>query len=254
MFYNPPLEVQDMQRVQSLFVMPTRGQPPSQPASNHTTHHTARLAPIEMMAPSLHLNPKASPPVIPAGGGVCGGGSRPSPAALFDYQSVLVAYLWVVPVGYILCGLWTCTCTLMAPGYIHVCGHLLCPIWTLVLGLHAAAFLALDGPVWAWGGVLVATLFPFVVQLSHARFTSFYFLVFAAFASGRFWQTLHGVAFLAVGVCWFGLLSACVLSAIIEDHHRIQLGIVGFFAIAAASISSGCSLHKLTLRVSASHY
>jgi hypothetical protein len=250
MLPHPAIELRDVQRAQSLFVMPTRGHAPAVAQSAG-----ARLAPIEMLASSLHLNPKAPPPVIPS----IGNATRPLLPLLapldHHHSAALLAHLWAVPAGYALCGLWTCTCSLMAPGYIHVCGHLLCPVLTLVLALHAAAFLALDGPVWAWGGVLVATLFPFVVQLSHAGSTFAYFLVFAAFASGRFWQNLHGAAFLAVGMCWFGLLSACVLSSFMEDHHRVQLGVVGFFAVAAAFVSSWFTLHKLALRVSASpHY
>jgi hypothetical protein len=230
------------------------------PTPKEMASFVTRLAPIEMAAPSL-TSPPTLPLSTPRGALVLplhNNNSDPTKASASQPLSTAAVGQsiqgWTIPLAYVACGLGLCLCNILVPDGIVGCLHILCPIWTLVLGLHAAAFLALDGPVWAWGGVLVATLFPFVVQLSHASFTSFYFLVFAAFASGRFWQTLHGVAFLAVGVCWFGLLSACVLSAIIEDHHRIQLGIVGFFAIAAASISSGCSLHKLTLRVSASHY
>lgn len=277
---HAPIEMADSHRAQSLQVPPMAANSsaaaharssvssffsPLQAASQQPSQCASRLAPIEMMAPSIHMVFKAGVAAVmmptTASSSKHSGGQphhcQPSQKALpatLDLPRAIPPPLWFIPVGYVLCAAWFSTCTLMAPGYLHVCGHTLCPAWTCVLLCHSAAFLLVWGDsAWACYGLLVACLFPCVVVLSSAAVVALYLLVFAAFASGCFWRTLHGPAFLAACVCWFALLSGFILSLCVREHVTVQLGVMGLFALTVACIASACSLRKFSLLATVSH-
>jgi hypothetical protein len=257
----PALEVQDVLKVQALFVVPSSGSSSRAPAPSHAKPAAAssglqRLAPIEMAAQSIHLAPASQTPSSFVLGGKKEQALPPAPhqgRVLKDPEAglgyPLHAKPWVVgtgvvvPLAYTCCGLTLCLCHLLAPGYMHACALLLSPVWTLTLALHAAGMMG--DFVWFWLGVLTILLLPFVILNSHLLFVAFYLAVFAAFGSGRFWMNLKGLPFLAVGLCWFGLASSLVLSVVLQDQPAVQLGVACFFALAAASISSS-SLPKLS--------
>lgn len=267
--FHAPIELADVHRVQSLLVLPAPASSyprnnacapvftnsSSLSSSHNHQQHGSRLAPIEMMAPSIHMVLKAGPPVIPKHSPhhlvASSAAATPSMTGALIDGPTLVPPLWVIPVGYILSAIWFSTCTLMAPGYLHVCGHTLCPLWGVVLLCHAAMFYVVFGDTtWACFGLLVLALFPSVVVASNSWVVSLYILVFAAFASGHFWKTLHGLAFIAVCVCWFALLSVFVLRAFVQEHMLVQMGLMGLFALAIAVIVSLFGMRKLSLRVS----
>jgi hypothetical protein len=230
------IEVHDMARLRPLLVMPSASRRPITPAE--LAVFNARLAPIEMAAPSLHLMPrecalllsptaKQSPPLSSL---------EPPAGELPQYA---------LPGVYGACGLALCLSNLLVPDGVAACVQLLGPVWTLALALQA---LADPDPAWRWLGGLAGLLLPFVVLLRDPLFVCFYLGVFAAFASGRFWDALHGPAFVLVCACWFGLLSACALS-VLANHPRAQLAVATFFALAAAIVSSGARFGKLRLSV-----
>ena len=221
------IEVHDLARLHPLLVVPSASRrPPVTPAELAVFH--ARLAPIEMAAPSLHLlhgepSSSARPPLA----------AKADPDPPLAAPPLLAAY--AVPGLYAACGLLLGLCNLLVPDGVGACVLVLCPAWTLALALHA---LADPDPAWRWLGLLSAQLLPFVVLLRDPLFVGFYLAVFAAFASGRFWAALHGPPFVLVCACWFGLLSACALS-VLAPHPRAQLSVAVFFALAAAIVSSG---------------
>ena len=274
--FHAPLEVADVHRVQSLLVLPTSCSSHARSSGTSMFSHAqtaapqtqcpSRLAPIEMMTPSIHMVLKAGPPIIPKHSGghgsvgmndnglqLLGSSSGAVGGRIMDCSRTMPP-LWVIPVGYVLSAMWFSTCTLMAPGYLHVCGHTLCPAWTAVVLCHAMAFLVVWGDsTWACFGLLVALLFPCVVVMASTAVVTMYLLVFAGFASGYFWKTLHGAPFLAVCVCWFALLSGLILSLCVREHAMVQVGVIGLFALAVAAITSMYSLRKFTLLVTVSH-
>jgi hypothetical protein len=261
----PALEVQDVLKVQALFVVPSSGsssRAASCPAKHAASCGLQRLAPIEMAAQSIHLAPAAQSPSSFVLGGRKEQAVLPSAApgrVLKDPEAGpgwqppakpwVVSTGLVVPVAYTCCGLALCLCHLLAPGYMHACALLLSPAWTLTLALHAAGMMG--DFVWFWLGVLTILLQPFVILNSNLLFVAFYLAVFAAFGSGRFWMNLKGLPFLAVGLCWFGLASSLVLSVVLQDQPAVQLGVACFFALAAACISAS-SLPKLCFTLLAS--
>lgn len=268
------LELADVLRVQSLFVLPSsRHTAPQPPTLLH------RLAPIEMAAQSIHL----APPVQTRGASLL---SMPPPLnrltssavdlerqqhqqqehghacqcpprfcrvadpmpILTPAKQLTLRPAWLVPVGYACCGLALCLCHVLAPGYVQQGGILLAPPWTLVLALHAVAQ---NDAVWFWLGLCTALLLPSAIILAHhdLLFAGFYLVVFAVFASGRFWQTLHGPPFLLVSLCWFGLASSLALGIAMQDHHPgSQFAAAAFFALAAGSVSAS-RLRKISLTV-----
>lgn len=263
--FHAPLEVADVHRVQSLLVLPCSSSPftAASNASVQPAHNGNRLAPIEMMTPSIHMVLKSGTPVIPKHSSASAnsnglGAAHGLPASttggsLPHLDGKIVPPLWVIPMGYIVCAMWFSTCTLMAPGYLHVCGHTLCPLWAAVLLCHAAVFYVVwRDAVWACFGLLVLAIFPGVVVVFNSWIVSVYLIVFAAFASGHFWQTLHGATFIAVCVCWFALLSVFVLKTFIQEHALVQMGLMGLFALAIAVIASLFGMRKFALQVSVS--
>lgn len=271
--FHAPLEVADVSRMQSLLVLPCSSSSSSASAqapyarslscsAAGQSHHANRLAPIEMMAPSIHMVLNSGTPVIPKHSSVGGASGQGSSSAGQAPASGMMPYffegkslppLWAIPVGYGVCALWFSTCTLMAPGYLHVCGHTLCPLWAAVVLCHAAAFLVVWGDTaWACLGLLVLAAFPSVVLAFNSWVTALYLLLLAAFAGGYFWRTLHGTTFIVVCVCWFALLSVFMLRCFVQEHVLVQMGLMGFLSLAIAVIASFCSMRKLTLRVSVS--
>jgi hypothetical protein len=227
------LEMKDISR---LLVVPSRKKPVSQ---TEMAAFNARLAPIEMSAPTVHL----------------AGCLQKTPAAKQELAEPLISAsthregvhipCWVLPGAYAACGLILLMCTLLVPDLIVPCVHVLSPVWSVALLLHALA----DGePAWAWLGCLTGALLPFVLLVREPLFVCFYLAVFAAFASGRFWRTLHGPAFVLVCVCLFGLATACVLS-VLADHPRAQLSVAALFALGAGIVSSAARFGKLHLSV-----
>lgn len=222
------IEVQDMEAMQSLLVMPSQHRPPS---SREMAAFASRLAPIEMSAPSISAG--ASHP------------AKPPREEARAPQKQLAVHGWSIPLAYAACGLALCLCNVLVPHGLVACAHALCPLWTLALAAHAVAS---NEPAWLWFGALVGLLLPFVLLVKDALFVGFYLVVVAAFGSGRFWLALHGPAFLAVCVGWFGLGAACVL-AVLSEHPRAQLSVAAFFALACAIVSSACRFGRLVLRV-----
>jgi hypothetical protein len=143
------------------------------------------------------------------------------------------------------CGLLFCLCNILVPHGVVACGHVLCPLWTLTLAAHAVAS---GDAAWMWLGALVGLLLPFVLLVRDALFVCFYLIMVAAFGSGRFWAALHGPAFVAVCVGWFGLAAACVLAAL-TDHPRAQLSVAAFFSLACAIVASTARFRRMVLRV-----
>lgn len=284
---QPALELADVLRVQSLFIVPSSSsrQAASQPsASSSTLMH--RLAPIEMAAQSIHLAPPVQSrgssssssllnlPPPPSqnrlsaaadlerqqkqpGDTVCqcpprfcvsDPASATGPIILPPTKQLTLRPACLVPVGYACCGLALCLCHVLAPGYVQQCGILLAPPWTLILALHAVAQ---NDTAWFWLGLLTTLLLPSAIILAHhdLLFAGFYLVVFAGFASGRFWQTLQGPTFLLVSLCWFGLASSLALGIAMQDHHPgSQFAAAAFFALAAGSLSAS-RLRKISLTV-----
>jgi len=225
------VEMQDVSNVHAMLVVPS---PRRVPTAKEVAAFVSRLAPIEMATPSISSVHPAPPARVP----------RDEPAAGPRHITVQG---WGIPLAYAVCGMVLCLCNILVPDGVVACAHVLCPVWTLALAVHAVA---IGDAVWAWLAALTAVLLPFVLLVRHPLFVLFYLLVFAAFGSGRFWQTLHGVVFVLACVCWFGLAAACVLSGL-ADHPRAQVSVAAFFSLAVACISSAVRFGKLVLRVSA---
>ena len=248
----PALEVPDVLRVQSLFVLPSSSARAIQSRGFSPAHtkHAGRLAPIEMAAPSIHMassshllhpQPPPAPPPPVAGkpqDEQGGWGLLCNPPTEQDclQKTRHVSPAVLVPLGYITCGLCLLLCHLMAPGYPSHCAIMLSPVWTLTLALHAIAMM--NDQVWMWLGLLTIVALPSTILLSDRLFGTFYLFIFAVFCSGRFWQALHGPFFLLVGLCWFGLASSLALGIALGDHPVAYLGLACFFALAAGSISA----------------
>lgn len=234
------LEVKDIAR---LLVVPSRKKAVS---PSDMAAFNARLAPIEMNAPTVHLVPgmqKHSPAFGPSSRM-----SDPSPSGVDPVptrREAIELPQWVLPSVYAGCGLVLSVCTLLVPGAFVPCMHALAPIWTGALLLHALA----DGDVaWLWLGCLTAALLPLVLLIAEPLFGCFYLIVFGAFASGRFWRSLHGPALILVAVCLFGLVVSCVLS-VLADHSQAHLSVAVLFALGAAIASSMARFGKLRLSV-----
>lgn len=221
------IEVQDMANVHNLMVVPS---PRRVPTAREMAAFVARLAPIEMAAPSIskqtaqrvqapasHEDPVAKPAHVPG---------------------------WAIPLGYLSCGLVLFLCGLLIPDGLAPCAHVLTPPWTLTVAAHA---LALHEPVWAWLGLLVACLLPFVLLLQDPLFLGFYLLILAAFGTGRFWHALQGPPLVLVCAGWLGLLASCVLS-LLAEHPRAQLTVAAFFAVSSTIVASGARFGRLVLR------
>lgn len=272
----PALELPDVLKVQSLFVVPSSRN--SAFVSSPPQAGMQRLAPIEMAAQSIHLASSAQqggggfliPASAPASSSSgkkttrdleannhkplsSAGDSGGSVGCCHDFagppghappgKPCVIPVSLVVPLGYACCGLGLCLCHLMGPGYMHPCALLLSPFWTLALAVHAVG---MHDAVWLWLGLLTIFLLPFTILVGDMLFVAFYLGVFAVFASGRFWQSLKGVPFLMVSLSWFGLASSLVLSAVLQDQPVAQLAIAAFFALAAGIVSAS-QLQKITI-------
>jgi hypothetical protein len=205
-----PITVQDLSKIRNMAMPTPRG--PRPPAAS-------KLAPLELSQPSVSFGgPKAAP--APAASAAPGG--EPAPA---------VAHGWLVPAGYVTCGLSMSLCNLFAPWACREFAHVLCPIWTGTLLLHAAA----QEPVWRWCGLLVALFLPFVLLLGDALFVAVYLAAFSLFAVSDCWSVIHGPAFIVACACaCAGVASACLST--VADHPRVQLSIGGFCAIVSAIV------------------
>ncbi len=225
------IEVADMATVHNLLVVPS---PRRVPTAKEMAAFVARLAPIEMAAPSISATARthAHPPA----------GKEPDPPPHPSKPVALPA--WAIPLAYLACGLALFLCSLLVPDGLAVCAHVLTPPWTLALAAHA---LATHDPAWLWLGLLVACLLPCVLLLRDPLFLGFYLFVFAAFGTGRFWQALQGPPFILVCVAWFGLLASAAL-AVLADHPRAQLSAAAFFALSGACVASGARFGGLVLR------
>ena len=221
------------------------------PATPHeVAAFNARLAPIEMHTPTLHLMPGFQKPGTPT--------TTTKSLLEQDQQQALTTSsahgkkplafeipACFLPCVYAGCGIALALCTLLLPHFVTPCAHILGPIWTAGVALHALA----DGdPAWAWLGSLTALLLPFVLLIGHPIFLCFYLLVFSAFVSGRFWRSLQGPAFILVCVCLFGLVTASVLS-LLADHPHAQLSVATGFSLGGAIVSSAARFGRLRLTV-----
>lgn len=224
----------DVQDIARLLVVPSsrRPVPPAQLAAFH-----ARLAPIEMSAPSLHLAAPQRPAKAVPGPEDVESGAPPAGREVPVY---------LIPACYVCAGLVLCVCNAVMPDALAAVAHLVVPVWTVGLGLHS---LAEPDRAWAWLGVLCGLFTPAVLLLRDPLFVGLYLILFAAFASGRFWQVLHGPAFALVCVCWFGLAAACV-SCLFAQHPRAQLSVAACFALTAGIVSSAIRFGRMRLAVS----
>ena len=223
------VEVHDLANVHNLLVVPS---PRRVPTAKEMAAFVARLAPIEMATPSISSSTKQQ----------VSASSKTGPCEEPPKQQALQG--WAIPLGYAGCGLLLFLCSVLVPDGLVPCAHILTPVWTPTLAAHA---LALSDPVWAWSGLLVACLLPFVLLLRNALFLGFYLLALAAFGSGKFWQALKGPPFILACVCWLGLLVSCGL-AFLADHPRAQLTVATFFALASAVVTSSARFGRLILR------
>ena len=227
------IEVQDMATVHNLLVVPS---PRRVPTAKEMAAFVARLAPIEMATPSI----SAFPAII----------RQPSAQAKdqdpphHTVNKPVAIQGWAIPLGYTACGPLLFLCSLLVPDGLLLCAHILVPPMSLVLILHAVA---IADPAWLGLGLLTACLLPFVLLLRHPLFLGFYLLVFAAFGSGRFWQTLIGPPFVLVCGCWLGLLISCSL-ALLAQHPWAQLSLAAAFALASAVVTSAARFGRLVLR------
>jgi len=231
---QPPvlLDTQDMAR---LLVVPNLRKPPT-PQELSAFH--ARLAPIEMSAPSLHLqqHPSAKTVVLPR--------QKPEPAQP-ERQGREIHLSYGLPSLYAGCGLSLALCALLVPGLAPACTHVLCPWLTVAICLHALA----DGsPPWMGLGFLCAVGLPLVALFQHPLLVGLYLLVFAVFVSGRFWRALQGALFVLNSACLLGLLVALSL-ALFVDHPWAHLSVAGLFALGAAIVSSAARFTGLRLAI-----
>lgn len=245
---EPLIQVRDPTRLHCLVMPSPRGggmyAPPTRPA----TAPSAALT-FPWMQPPLPPQPSAPYITGAAGGPRHFDGEVHAPPALgglshqhgvSDSECSILVPGWITPAGYAMCGLGLGLCNLLAPGYIQTCAHALSPAWTIALALHIIAHPARVGDsVWVWYGVLVLLLLPFVVLIAAPIFVAFYLIVFAAFASGFFWQRLQGAAFILGWVCWAGLLVSAGLGAGVGLPPEMHLCIAAFFSISLGVINSG---------------
>lgn len=239
------IDVQDMANVHNLLFVPS---PRRVPTAREMAAFVARLAPIEMATPSISSTSskqQINNPLLPSRAQQSASSSSCCQAAeeLGPAKPVSIPG-WAVPLGYLSCGLTLFLCGLLVPDGLVPCAHILTPVWTLTLAAHA---LALGNLVWAWLGLLVACLLPFVLLLRDVLFLGFYLLLLAVFGTGRFWHALSGPQFVLVCACWLGLGASCVL-ALLADHPRAQLTVAAFFALASAVVASSARLGGLVLR------
>lgn len=234
------LENQDS--IARLMVVPSS----RRPATPHeVAAFNARLAPIEMHTPSLHLVPGFQKQ--PANNNKLPSSQDHHELPTSKKSLAFDIPAWILPSVYAGCGFVLGLCTFLLPHHIGICVYALLPFWTLALALHALA----DGdPAWAWLGLLTALFLPFVVLVGHPLFACFYLLVFTAFVSGRFWRSMHGPALILICVCLFGLATANILS-VLADHPHAQLSVATGFSLGAAIVSSAFRFGKLRLSVSA---
>ncbi len=227
------LEVADLANVHNLLVVPS---PRRVPTAKEMAAFVARLAPIEMAAPSISSSTRQQ-------ANQSGSSREPEPLPHHSGKPLAVQG-WAIPLGYLVCGALLFLCSLLIPDGLVMCGHILTPAWTLALVAHA---LATEDPAWVWLGLLTACLLPFVLLVKDPLFLGFYLLAFAVFASGRFWQALQGPPFILVCVSWFGLLTSLTL-ALLADHPRAQLSAAAFFALAGAGVASSSRFGRLVMR------
>jgi len=240
------MEVLDVFRIQSLMVLPSMRTPLAVPI---TPSH--RLAPIEMATHSIHLAPQASPPSSVWLGSQhqhnnTASASLPPPATTTTQQQgpvILDFSARFIPLSYVACLLYLSLSSVLTPGYMRTSIHVLSPSWTLLVALHA---IAQNDPIARWTGALTILLLPFVLLVHNTLFVVFYTLVFAAFASGRFWLTLRGPSFVLVSLCWFCILTTGALSfsTITGDHTRAFLSAAAFFSLVVAIFTSTCTIPK----------
>lgn len=224
------IEVQDISRL----VVPS---PRRIPTAKEMAAFVSRLAPIEMATASIHLQtplPLRGKPLPPL--------PEPDPPPVPPGRQHAVPG-WLLPVCYVSCGLALSLCNVLVPEGVVNCAHILTPLWTLALGLHALAY---GEPSWMWLGGLVTLLLPFVLLLRDLLFAGFYLLAFTVFGSGRFWQNLHGSAFVLVCVCWFGVGTSLAF-ACVSEYPRAQICVAVFFALALATVVSWTRFSKLRL-------
>lgn len=280
----PALELPDVHKVQSLFVVPSSRNSTLFVSSSYSSPQQ-RLAPIEMAAQSIHLSsPASTSPFVlgskKAGGtrdleaGIAGGNNssgssssraRPgeddglsSSGCCHDFSSSSSSSSpavsgavkpWVLSVGLIVPLGYTCCGLALCLCHLMTPGYLH-PCTLLISPLWTLALalhaVGMHDLVWLWLGLLTVLLLPFTLLVSDLLFVAFYLGVFAIFASGRFWQNLRGVPFLMVSLCWFGLASSLALSAVLQDQPVAQLAVATFFALAAGIVSAS-QLSKITI-------
>lgn len=218
-----PITVEDLAKFKTMAVTTTpRG--PSRPSSA-----ASKLAPVEMAQPSVTFSSSGSGSLVSAGLG------KPAPAlpAPPGSDAPVVAYGWVVPCGYALCGTCMALCNLFVPGACLECAQLVCPLWSCTTLLHAAA----QQGVWQWWGFLVVALLPFALLLGDPSFLALYAILFTLFASGSSWNALHGPLLVVVYAC----ACAAIVSAALgvgSDHPRMHLSISGYCGTACAILCS----------------
>jgi len=204
-----PITVQDLSKIKSMAMPSARGPRPT---------GAAKLGPLELSQASVSFGgPKAAP--------------APAPAAPCGEPAPPVAHGWLVPAGYVACGLSMSLCNLFAPWACREFAHVLCPLWTGTVLLHAAAL----EPVWRWCGLLVILFMPFVLALGDVHFVALYLVAFTVFAVADCWCAIHGPAFIVACACGCAAVASACLSTV-SDHPRVQLSIGGFCAITAAIV------------------
>jgi len=222
-----PLSVQDISQISNLSV--NNMMTPS--CSGKTPHHNNPGGRCEMSMPSItfsHANknntismgPKQAitpcameAPVV----------SPPNSGQMLDYPG------WIIPMIYLHCGLISCLCNLIAPYWTLQCGRFLCPFWSVGILMHAST----HSGVYLWWGLAIMSLYPYVIEMSDGLFGILYILLFAGFASGRFWRDQRGVALILVCACWIGILGALVWTVLLDPTRNMAppLTLAGFFAI-----------------------
>lgn len=221
-----------MATVHNLLVVPS---PRRVPTAKEMAAFVARLAPIEMAAPSISSGPRQLVPNQAA---------RDTELPQCALTKPVSVQGWLIPSGYVGCGALLFLCSLLVPDGLVLCANVLVPPISLVLALHAVA---IADPVWIGLGLLTTCLLPFVILLRHPLFLGFYMLVFAAFGTGRCWQALKGPPFVLVCGCWLGLLVSSVL-ALLAEHPWPQLSAAAGFALTSSVVTSAARFGRLVLR------
>jgi hypothetical protein len=255
------MEVPDVFRMQSLMVLPSMRTPLAVP----TMPPQHRLAPIEMATHSIHIsnghhpqqNPMSHPQPQPSSStsasnfsSACWSALDPHNCTTSSHPStpgpagvvVLDFSARFIPLAYVACLLYLSVSSVLTPGYMRTSIHILSPSWILLVALHA---ISQNDPVARWTGALVVLLLPFVLLIHNTLFIVFYTLVFAAFASTRFWVSLHGVFFILVSLCWFCILTATALGVSHGgDHTRTYLSTAVVFSLLIAILNSAYTIPK----------